>query len=348
MAVTTVNLLFRQIDGAGGTELITAPEARVMVGPVRRSDTTSGELTTVAKPFALGSTIQLQPGTYRFTLWHVPDGFGGYIEGRDAEQVRLVPNSGTFDVDDLEEVSTWSADSLTPEIQAYIDQRIATVENGSPSGSGPGGAFISVDVTDTTVTGRGVMTAANAAAARTAIGAGTSNLAVGTTAGTAAEGDKVVNKAGAETITGVKTFTANPVFNDNAIPQAKVVGLSGLASPPDASTSVKGLIKLAGVLSGTADSPTAPGLAALSGATFTGAVTVPTPATSGHAATKGYVDGKPIGSTINCTTIGQARNDPNGVAFLTTQAVIWICDGSFSGAPTNALTIDTVLNRAGA
>lgn len=37
----------------------------------------------------------------------------------------------------------------------------------------------------------------------------------------------VVHLAGAETITGVKTYTADPVFNDAAIPQAKVVGLAG-------------------------------------------------------------------------------------------------------------------------
>lgn len=44
-------------------------------------------------------------------------------------------------------------------------------------------------ISDSTTTGRAVLTAANAADARTAIGAGTSNLAIGTTAGTAAAGN---------------------------------------------------------------------------------------------------------------------------------------------------------------
>jgi len=52
-----------------------------------------------------------------------------------------------------------------------------------------GGTVTSADITDATATGRSVLTAANAAAARTAIGAGTSNLALGTTAGTAKAGD---------------------------------------------------------------------------------------------------------------------------------------------------------------
>lgn len=43
-------------------------------------------------------------------------------------------------------------------------------------------------VSDATAVGRSVLTAADAAAARAAIGAGTSNLAIGTTAGTAAAG----------------------------------------------------------------------------------------------------------------------------------------------------------------
>ena len=45
------------------------------------------------------------------------------------------------------------------------------------------------NISDSTATGRAVVTATDAAAARTAIGAGTSSLAVGTTAGTAAEGN---------------------------------------------------------------------------------------------------------------------------------------------------------------
>lgn len=45
------------------------------------------------------------------------------------------------------------------------------------------------DVSDSTATGRAVLTAADQAAARTAIGAGTSSLAIGTTAGTAAAGN---------------------------------------------------------------------------------------------------------------------------------------------------------------
>lgn len=44
-------------------------------------------------------------------------------------------------------------------------------------------------ISDSTVTGRAVVTATDAAAARTAIGAGTSSLAIGTTAGTAKAGD---------------------------------------------------------------------------------------------------------------------------------------------------------------
>ena len=48
---------------------------------------------------------------------------------------------------------------------------------------------VATDISDSTATGRSVLTAANGTAARTAIGAGTSSLALGTTAGTACEGN---------------------------------------------------------------------------------------------------------------------------------------------------------------
>lgn len=111
---------------------------------------------------------------------------------------------------------------------------------------------VAIDVTDSTATGRSLLTAADAATARAAIGAGTSNLALGTTGTTAAAGNHThaaadivsgtvnsarlgggtadgttflrgdgtwavppsggvdataVHLAGAETVTGAKTFT---------------------------------------------------------------------------------------------------------------------------------------------
>ena len=51
------------------------------------------------------------------------------------------------------------------------------------------GNTVSTDITDATSVGRQVLTAVSTAAARTAIGAGTSSLAIGTTSGTAKAGD---------------------------------------------------------------------------------------------------------------------------------------------------------------
>lgn len=51
------------------------------------------------------------------------------------------------------------------------------------------------DISDSTTIGRGLVIAQTAAAARTVIGAGTSSLALGTTAGTAMEGNKTFTKA---------------------------------------------------------------------------------------------------------------------------------------------------------
>ncbi|MCG5431248.1 hypothetical protein LV457_02950 [Mycobacterium sp. MYCO198283] len=66
-----------------------------------------------------------------------------------------------------------------------------TIALGTTAGTAKPGDWkpAAADVTDSTVTGRAVLTAADAAAARSAIGAGTSNLAIGTTGATAAAGN---------------------------------------------------------------------------------------------------------------------------------------------------------------
>jgi hypothetical protein len=64
----------------------------------------------------------------------------------------------------------------------------------APSG-GSGGTVTSANITDATTTGRNVLTATDAAAARSAIGAGTSNLAIGTTSTTAKAGNYTPTKS---------------------------------------------------------------------------------------------------------------------------------------------------------
>jgi len=80
-------------------------------------------------------------------------------------------------------------------IEDAIDATVATVNGVGPDSagnvvvSGGGGPITSADISDSTATGRAVLTAADAATARSAIGAGTSNLAIGTTGSTAAAGN---------------------------------------------------------------------------------------------------------------------------------------------------------------
>lgn len=74
---------------------------------------------------------------------------------------------------------------------------LSTTEKGSLVGAinevaatvDAGGTITAAAITDSTVVGRAVLKAVDAAAARTAIGAGTSNLALGTTASTAKAGN---------------------------------------------------------------------------------------------------------------------------------------------------------------
>lgn len=73
-------------------------------------------------------------------------------------------------------------------IRSTVDWLVSQALNGGGGSSGP---ILASDITDSSATGRSVLTAASAAAARTAIGAGTSNLVTGTAAGTAADAGAV-------------------------------------------------------------------------------------------------------------------------------------------------------------
>lgn len=91
----------------------------------------------------------------------------------------------------------------------------------------------SANITDATTVGKQVLTAADATTARTALGAGTSNLVIGSIAGTAKD---------------------------------------GAYSPPDATSVTKGLVVLTGDLGGTATAPTVPALASKAALVHTHAI----------------------------------------------------------------------------
>jgi hypothetical protein len=80
-----------------------------------------------------------------------------------------------------------------------------------------------------------------------------------------ADDNAVMHLMGSETVTGVKVFTSsievpNPTNPLDTANKQYVDGLIASGGTPDATTSVKGIIQLAGDLGGTAASPTVPGL----------------------------------------------------------------------------------------
>lgn len=75
----------------------------------------------------------------------------------------------------------------------------------------------SEDITDATEVGKDVLTAATQAAARAAIGAGTSNLAIGTTATTAMAGNKTpttTQRGGVLQQPAISDLTSDPTMAD--------------------------------------------------------------------------------------------------------------------------------------
>lgn len=94
---------------------------------------------------------------------------------------------------------------------------------------------------------------------------GTLKSSAVTNAGAASD-SSVVHNTGAETVAGTKTFSSSPVvptptLGSQAANKTYVDSVAG-SGAPDATTTTKGVVQLAGDLAGTATSPTVPGLAA--------------------------------------------------------------------------------------
>ncbi len=106
----------------------------------------------------------------------------------DASQKAAV--NGVASLDGNSHVPAAQLGSGTANNTTYLrgDGTWATVDGGS-------GTVTVADITDATTTGRSVLTATDISAARTAIGAGTSNLEIGTSSTTAAAGNHTHTKA---------------------------------------------------------------------------------------------------------------------------------------------------------
>ncbi len=191
---------------------------------------------------------------------------------------------------------------------------------------------------------------------------------------TKATDSSVVHNAGNETVSGTKTFSASPVVPTPTLGSQATnktyVDSSAAAGTPDATTTSKGKLQLAGDLGGTAASPTVPGLAAkadttalatkaddtavvhkASNETITGTKTfstapvVPTPTSPTEAASKGYVDGVATsGGTPDADAITKGKlqlaGDLAGTAALpTVPGLVGKADDSATVHKTGAETI---------
>lgn len=124
------------------------------------------------------------------------------------------------------------------------------VVGGGGGGTGDG-TVTTANITDATTTGRNLIKSVDAAAARALLGAGTSNLALGTTSSTAKAGNWA---PGVADITASGTRSSTTFLRGDGAWQTP----SGLT---DATALAKGAVQLAGDLAGTAAAPTVPGLA---------------------------------------------------------------------------------------
>lgn len=181
--MTQVKLLYKRIDGStpGGVPIA---DGEVAFWPVRQRNTVGGLLTTVADKVLIGTTVTLDADTYYFQLVGVDDGRGGELSGAEAMTCRVVPpTGGPFEIDDLAIGDPPPEGEIPPDWQLWVADYVAT--HGAAAGSFPTPA----QIVGSTAVGQALIVATDQAAGRAAIGAGTSNLAIGTSGSTAKAGN---------------------------------------------------------------------------------------------------------------------------------------------------------------
>ncbi|MBC7746541.1 hypothetical protein H7Y40_01005 [Pedobacter sp.] len=175
------------------------------------------------------------------------------------------------------------ADSVDVYTQGQVDTALSTKANTSHT-------HTVIQISDSTAVGRSVIAAVDATSARSAIGAGTSNLILGTTSVTAKAGDYAPTKTdiglanvdntsdankpvstATQTALNLKANLVSPTFtgtvtvpaptNNTDAATKNYVDTTAGAGTPDANSTTKGKLQLTGDLGGTAASPTVPGLA---------------------------------------------------------------------------------------
>lgn len=165
-----------------------------------------------------GATIVRSDGSGDFSVTLAPGDYEVTINARDVMKITVPATSGPFEIDDL--VTSG----------AYYDPEAPVGSGAVDSVAGKTGVvtLVAADISNTTTTGRALMTATDAAAGRTALGLGTA----ATSASTAFEASGAVSTHAAVTsgVHGISSFGASLVASSNATAAKTILEITGTGS----------------------------------------------------------------------------------------------------------------------
>jgi hypothetical protein len=298
----------------------------------------SGEVNTASNVGASGVGVYKQKTGVNFELKKVKAG---------STKLTVTDNTGasTIDLDvneanlNLANISGSLAQSNVTGLSAALSAKIDTSTKGQSNGVAsldgtgkvPSAQLPTTTTADATTTAKGIVQLAGD------LGGTAASPTVPGLAAKATD-SAVVHNTGTETVAGVKTFSSSPVVptpsTGTQAANKTYVDTVASSGAPDATTTSKGIVQLAGDLGGTATVPTVPGLAAKAAdsavvhntgtetvagvKTFSSSPVVPTPSTGTQAANKTYVDSVASSGAPDATTttkgIVQLAGDLGGTA----------------------------------
>jgi hypothetical protein len=265
MAIPTSSVRFAPLQATGTGPPVIAP-GYYMVEPTRAYNDDEGRVEVLPFTVTIANAevvtqIPVTPLDFSW-VWKVTGQLftQGGVRTVGPEYIQVPLSGAILDFEDLTRVDPATLHPLvvvTPTEEARLEAIEAAIaagvaSGGAPAGTGTAGRLRVLDLQDITSIGIALGTATNQPDARLMIGAGTSDVVIGTAGGTAADAAAVAAALAGKAPVDTPTFTGPVTVPDASFSVAKVSGLAAALAGLVGSTAVTSIVYSSSPPTGTA------------------------------------------------------------------------------------------------